>query len=64
MNPAAATKSVPSAGDQITVAPAFRATLAEGFGRTFAFERGGSVKSVCLFAARVVTLSWFVYSLL
>jgi hypothetical protein len=33
---------------QITVAPTLRATLVEGLGRMFAFERGGSVKSACL----------------
>jgi hypothetical protein len=49
---------------QITVAPTLRATLAEGLGRMFTFRLGGSVKSVCLFAVSVATLSWFIDSLL
>jgi hypothetical protein len=49
---------------QITVAPTLRATLAESLGRMFALERGGSFKSVCLFAVSVATLSWFIDSLL
>lgn len=70
MNPANATqrKTNSLAGRatpaQITVEPTLRATLAEGLGRMFAFERGGSVKSVFLFAVSVTTLSWFVDSLL
>lgn len=70
MNPAATIqrKTNSSAGRaapaQITVAPTLRATLAQGLGRMFAFERGGSLKSVCLFAVSVATLSWFIDSLL
>jgi hypothetical protein len=45
---------------QITVAPTLCATLAEGLGRMFAFERGGSLKSICLLAVSVATLIWFV----
>lgn len=49
---------------ETTVAPSLRATLVEGLSQMFAFERGGSVKSVCLFAVSVATLSWAVDSLL
>ncbi|MGH9768343.1 MAG: hypothetical protein ACREAB_12985 [Blastocatellia bacterium] len=64
MNSAAATTSALSAGDQITVALTLRATLAEGLGRPFAFERGLSVKLIYLFVVRVATSRWFVDSLL
>jgi hypothetical protein len=70
MNSANAIRRKPSAsGDraalaQITVTPTLRATLVEGLSRMFAFERGGSLKSVCLFATSIATLSWFVDSLL
>ncbi|MGH9755605.1 MAG: hypothetical protein ACREA2_22720 [Blastocatellia bacterium] len=49
---------------QITVAPTLRATVAEGLSQVFAFKRAGSLKSVCLFAVSVATLSWFIDSLL
>lgn len=49
---------------QIIVAPTLRATLAEGMSRMFAFERGGSLKSVCLSAVNIAALSWFIDSLL
>jgi hypothetical protein len=54
----------PAPSGQITVTPTLRATLVEGLGRMFTFERGGSLKSVCLFATSVATLSWFIDSLL
>lgn len=44
--------------------PSLRATLIEGLSQMFAFERGGSLKSVCLFATSIATLSWAVDSLL
>ncbi|MBI1763312.1 MAG: hypothetical protein HYR56_17955 [Acidobacteria bacterium] len=49
---------------QMTVTPSLRATLVEGLSQMFAFERGGSVKAVCLFAVSVATASWIVDSLL
>lgn len=49
---------------ELTVTPSLRATLVEGLSQMFTFERGGSVKSVCLFATSVATLSWVVDSLL
>jgi len=68
MNPATApqreTNSLAGSAEHapITAAPTLRATLAEGLSRMFAFERGGSIKSVCLFASSVATLSWAVDS--
>ncbi|HKX31445.1 MAG TPA: hypothetical protein VJ302_27410 [Blastocatellia bacterium] len=49
---------------QVTVTGSLRATFAESLGQMFAFEKGSSLKSVCLFAASVMTLSWFIDSLL
>jgi hypothetical protein len=70
MSPATLAQRKPNASGnraapaQITVTPTLRATLVEGLGRMFAFERGGSLKSVCLFAVSVATLSWLIDSLL
>jgi hypothetical protein len=46
------------------ITPSLRATLVEGLSQMFAFERGGSVKAVCLFDISVATLSWAVNLLL
>ncbi len=56
--------NLPEAKRKLIATPSLRATLIEGLSQMFAFERGGGLKTVCLFAASIATLSWAVDSLL